>query len=94
MNLSFDTPKTATVKQYVISGTAPANATIDGVVEILVTRSDSSTQGYYLARKYGPYGSETFVTETVLMPIMPQLIGTDTITSVTTARNLEGWTIE
>lgn len=94
MNLSFNTPKTATVKEYVISGTLPANATIDGVVEILVTRSDNSTQGYYIAQQYAPYTVDTFVTDTVLMPVLPQLVGTDTITSATTAKDIEGWIIQ
>ncbi|KZL93706.1 hypothetical protein [Clostridium magnum] len=91
--LSFDTPKTATLQEYVLSGTAPANATLDLGVQIVVTRADSSTEGYYLARQYN-YTVDTAVTDTVYMPIIPQLSGTEAVTATIVGTDVEGWSIK
>ncbi|MBV7276532.1 hypothetical protein [Clostridium thailandense] len=89
--LDFDTPQTATLQQYVLSGTAPA-ATLDLGVQIVVTRADNSTEGYYLAKQYA-YTVITAVTDTVYMPIIPQLSGTEAVTATIVGTDISGWSI-
>jgi hypothetical protein len=95
-SLTFGTPQTATLKQYVISGTLAVNApTIYQAVQMLVTRADNSTQGYYvsLPPHYNNSTVDVSATDTVLMPIIPQLTGTDSATAYL-GQDLNGWIIQ
>jgi len=92
-SLSFNTPKTATLQQYVVSGTIPAGITLEQAVQMLVTRADNSTEGYYFAFSPQYSTADQLFTETVLMPIIPKLSGTAVATAYL-GQDIDGWIIQ
>ena len=84
LTVDFDSPQAASGRNVTFTVTVPAGETFLAAIELLVTRSDDSTDSYYLTRQYdNSAGTQaSVISSSVQIVIIPALTGTESATAI------------